>query len=175
MKNLLVLSLVVLLASTRFGHAQVAQADRAAGETSQKVMQHWEGEWTGGVAGAADVAVPHIATVPDRAEVMWTLDNRFLHGTNLDKENKPVGIWLMRYNPKTYKYQVWFFTSQGNVSLWNGAWDEAKQTMTWETRDAEMRVSGSGYTTFVDNRQDWMMSVTKNGKAEKSSGSLTRR
>jgi hypothetical protein len=175
MKITLALSFVVLLISTQISisHAQVVTSDRAADDTSRKVMQHWVGNWTGGVASAADTTVPHIATVPDHAEVEWTLDNHFLHGTNLDKENKPVGIWLMRYNPKTDKYQVSFFTSQGDVSVWNGAWDEKKQTMTWETRDAEMRVTGSGHTTFANHRQEWTMSITKDGKTEKSSGSLT--
>jgi hypothetical protein len=47
-----------------------------------------------------------LALAPVRAKVEWTLDNHFLHGTNFANGDKPVGVWLMRYSPKTRKYQV---------------------------------------------------------------------
>jgi hypothetical protein len=166
------LALILSLALTHVAHAQGAAA--SPDEASRNVMQHWSGNWTGGVAGASDVVVPHIATVPDHAKVEWTLGNHYLQGVNFDKDNKPVGVWLMRYNPKSKKYQVWFFSSQGDASLWNGTWDEARQTMTWETRDDEAGVKGTGHTTIKGNQQDWTMSVTKDGKTQESSGSLTR-
>lgn len=175
MRMTLTTTLIFVLVSCQHVRAQVVTVDQAAEEASRKVMQHWVGNWTGGVAGAADTVVPHIAAVPDHAKVEWTLDHHFLHGTNLDKDNKPVGIWLMRHIPRTDKYAVYFFTSKGGVSEWIGTWDERKQTMTWETRVADFGIiRGSGHTTFANNRQEWTMEVTKDGKTEKSSGSLTR-
>jgi hypothetical protein len=106
---------VALIGSLVIGFAvrsQEAISARAADDGSRKVLQHWVGDWTGGVAGAANVTVPHMAHVPDHAKVAWTLDEQFLQGTNMDKDGKPVGVWLMRYNPSSKKYQVWFFTSQ---------------------------------------------------------------
>jgi hypothetical protein len=174
MKRSLAVALLYILTSAQFAHAQPATKAPAADKASQKVMRHWVGNWTGGVAGAAESVVPHIGTTPDHAKVEWTLDQHFLQGANLDKDNKPVAIWLMRHDPNTGKYQVWFFTSKADVSVWNGTWDESNQTMNWETGDTESGVKGSGHTTFAGNRQNWTMSVTRDGKTQESSGSLTR-
>jgi hypothetical protein len=174
MKTPLAIALLMTLVSIRTTLSQQATSP-VNDEASRRVMEHWVGEWSGGVAGAADVAVPHIAATPDHAKVEWTLDNHFLRGTNLAKGDKPVGIWLMRYSPKTRKYQVWFFTSKGDATVWDGTWDVAKQTMSWKTTNPETGATGSGHTRFVDNRQEWKMSVTQNGKTGESSGSLRRK
>jgi hypothetical protein len=175
MKISLALALALTLVSVRIAHSEEGEAARRIDTASQKVMQHWVGDWTGGVAGAADAVVPHMSSVPDHAKVQWTLDNFFLKGMNLDKNNKAVGVWLMRHNAKTDQYQVWFFNSKGDVSQWNGSWDDEKQTMTWKTRGDESGITGSGHTSFANNRQQWEMDVIKDGKTERSSGSLTRK
>src|SRR5688572_28089035 len=106
--TLALLVLVILVFVTRSALADEAAAGRGPDEVSRKVMQRWVGDWSGGVAGASNVILPHIANAPDSAKVEWTLDNHFLQGTNLDENGKPVGVWMMRYNPSTKKYQVFF-------------------------------------------------------------------
>jgi hypothetical protein len=174
MKMPLTIALLLTLVSIQTTHAQQTTT-AAPDQASRRVMEHWVGEWSGGVAGAADVATPHIAATPDHAKVEWTLDNRFLRGTNFARGDKQVGIWLMRYSPKTQKYKVWFFTSQGDATVWDGTWDNAKQTMNWKTTNPETGATGSGHTRFVDNRQEWKMSITQDGKTAESSGSLRRK
>jgi hypothetical protein len=174
MKNSLRLALLMMSILVPCALAQQATSP-AADSASRRVMEHWVGEWSGGVAGAADAVVPHIGATPDHATVEWTLDNHFLRGTNFAKGDKPVGIWLMRYSPKTSKYQVWYFSAQGDATVWDGAWDDAKQTMNWKTTNPETGATGTGHTRFVDNRQEWMLSVTQDGKTTQESGSLRRK
>ena len=173
MSKLLSFAMLMMLLSSQltFGQQPVSPA---TDEASRRVMERWVGDWSGGVAGAADAVVPHIAATPDHAKVEWTLDNRFLRGTNFAKGDAPVGIWLMRYSPKSRKYQVWFFTSQGDATVWDGTWDDARETMSWKTTNAETGATGTGHTRFVDNRQEWTMSVTQDGRTTESSGSLRR-
>lgn len=165
---------VLMLLSIPSAFAQQA-ASAGTDEAARRVMEHWVGEWSGGVAGDSDAAVPHIAATPDRAKVAWTLDNHFLRGTNFVKGDNPVGEWLMRYSTKTRKYQVWFFSAKGDASVWDGTWDDAKQTMNWKTSNPETGATGSGHTTFAEGKQEWMLSVTQDGKTTQGSGSLKRK
>ena len=116
MRKMVAIAPLMMLLSIETAHSQQA-ASAGTDEASRRVMEHWVGEWTGGVAGAADAAVPHIAATPDHAKVEWTLDNHFLRGTNYAKGDKSVGEWLMRYSPKSRKYQVWFFSAKGDASV----------------------------------------------------------
>src|SRR5262245_15557403 len=174
MQKSLALTLLTTLFSIQRALAQ-QPTPAATDEASRRVMEHWVGEWSGGVAGAADAVVPHIAATPDHAKVAWTLDNHFLRGTNFAKGDQPVGEWLMRYSPKSRKYQVWFFSAKGDASVWDGTWDDAKQTMNWKTTNAETGATGSGHTKFADGKQEWMLSVTQDGKTTQGSGSLKRK
>ena len=174
MRSLVFAVLILLLGSPAL-HSQAPAAAGSEERSGRDVMQHWVGDWTGGVAGAADTKVPHFAHTPDHANAVWTLDEHFVQGTNFNKDGQAVGVWLMRHDPASQKFQVWFFDAQGGVSAWNGTWDRSKQTMTWETRDAESQTTGSGETRFVDGRQEWTMTVRKDGTSEESSGSLTRK
>lgn len=146
-----------------------------ADEASHQVMDHWVGDWKGGVAGAPKGSLAHIAATPDHAQVVWTLDNHFLQGINSDASGKPVGVWMMHFNPKTSKYQVWFFNSQGGVSLWSGTWSEPDSTMTWEAHDNATGAIGAGHTKFADGKQEWELKFTEDGKVVVDGGSLTKK
>ena len=83
-----------------------------ADEASHKVMDHWVGHWTGGVAGAN---TQDRTATPDHADAAWTLDDNFVKGTNSTAAGKPIGIWLMHHDSKSGKYKVWFFSARGRV------------------------------------------------------------
>lgn len=145
-----------------------------AQESPHAVLEHWVGDWTGGVAGAAKGTLQHMAATPDHADVKWTLDNKFVQGVNLDAEGKPVGIWMMRYDGGSDSYQVIFFLSSGTVSVWTGEWDEATLTMSWDALDNDSGIVGAGTTTFSDGTQTWTLTYPSEGEEINQSGTLTK-
>ena len=133
------------------------------------------GRLVGRRGGAADAAVPHIAATPDHAKVEWTLDNHFLRGTKFAKGDQPVGMWLMHTHQKRENTRCGSFQHRATPAVWDGTWDDAKQTMNWKTTNPETGATGTGHTTFADGRQEWMLSVTQDGKTTQGSGSLRRK
>ena len=144
----------------------------AADDTSHAVMERWIGQWTGGVAGAAP---SHFVATPDHAEVVWTLDGHFLQGTNFDAAGKPVGVWMMHYEPNFNEYLVYFFTANNSVCIWKGVWSEVDTTMTWQGALITTDTTLSGFTKFADDKQTWELDVEQDGKITKSTGSLQKK
>ena len=144
-------------------------ATALAADSPHDVINRWTGSWTGGVAGA-DV---HIASAPNQMESAWTLDNHFIQGTN-SAAGKPVGVWLMRYNDKSSKYEVYFFAADGTAGKWTGTWSDADNTMNWSGDD----VGGAkltGWTKIAGDKQEWKLEFNDNGKVRTETGSLTRK
>ena len=144
----------------------------AADETSHAVMEHWVGKWTGGIAGAAP---GHFTATPDHAEVVWTLDDNSVQGTNFDAAGKPVGVWMMHYEPNYDEYLVYFFTANNSISIWKGTWSEAESMMTWQGALITTDTTLSGYTKFAGDKQTWELKVEKDGKVTTDTGSLQKK
>jgi hypothetical protein len=162
-----------LWSSALFGACLVASSACGA-EAPQDVLKHWVGAWTGGVAGGSADAPTHFAATPDHAAAAWSLDNHFVQGTNADAAGNTVGVWMMRFDSATARYQVYFFTSNGSVSLWNGTWAEADSTMTWEARVDNGDVGLTGTTAFDGATQEWTLQALQDGKVVTRQGTLMR-
>lgn len=147
-------------------------ASARADEASHKVMDHWVGHWTGGVAGANTEGV---AATPDHADAAWTLDEHFVQGTNSTADGKPIGIWILRHDSKTGKYKVWFFSARGGVGEWIGTWSDKDNKMTWDGADFPSGAHLTGYTQFTGNRQEWKLELENADKVTTDSGSLERK
>jgi hypothetical protein len=141
----------------------------AADEKSHAVMEHWVGDWSGNVAGAAETE-----DTPAHVVAEWMLDDKFIHAVNVDEDGDPVGIWLMHFDEKIGKYHVWYFTAALGASQWTGIWSDADKTMTWTGQSPDGTWRLAGYTKFVDNKQEWKLDITENGKTRTDTGSLER-
>jgi hypothetical protein len=143
----------------------------AADDASHAVMEHWVGSWTGTAVG--DDAAGSTGA-PARAEAAWTLGEQFVQGTNYNAAGEPVGVWLMKYDADDNEYDVYYFAMDGSVSEWEGKWSDADRTMTWEGEDDVTGTDLTGYTKFVDGRQEWKLDLVVDGKATPHSGTLTK-
>jgi hypothetical protein len=143
----------------------------AADQASHDVLSHWIGEWTGGVAGAAN----EIVQSPTQCEAHWALDNHYVQGTNSDATGKPLGIWMLRHDDRSGKFQVWYFAGDG-VHQWDGTWSAADTTMNWSGDDGPTGAKVSGYTRFEGHdKQSWQLNFDKDGKVTTDTGSLQRK
>jgi hypothetical protein len=143
----------------------------AADDTSHEVLAHWVGHWTGGVAGAESKPDGFVGK-PNLADAQWTLDNKYVQGTNSDASGKPIGVWMLHYDDHSGKYEVWYFTAASGVRHWYGVWSDADSTMTWTGDDAEAGAKLAGYTRFDGDEQSWKLSFEKDGKVTTDTGSL---
>lgn len=141
MNRVLAILAVLLLAAALIADTAPRQPREA------KVLNRWLGVWKSHVEIKPSEWVREAMAFSSNSTVEWILNGRFLQISAQagDYETREI----QRYDADSGKYHRWTFDSDGDVSFWEGVWDEKSATMTWKYVDFGIGIDGKIIDRFA--------------------------
>ena len=140
--NRVFVTLAVLLLAAALNADAAPRQPREA-----KVLNRWLGVWKSRVEIKPSEWMREAMEFTSNSTVEWMLNGRFLQISTqaVDYEAREI----RRYDAESGKYHMWVFDSEGDVSFWEGVWDEKSATMTWKFVDFGVGIDGKIIDRFA--------------------------
>ncbi len=117
-----------------------------------QVLQRRIGTWTTRMTIKPGIRLPDGVESHGEETIEWSLHNKIIvgHGASQPGNTQSVSIW--NYDEKHKVFRGWYFDSFGNHSTTpsTGTWDEASQTLTFQSTDLD-GVTSVSKMKFVGN------------------------
>jgi hypothetical protein len=89
----------------------------------------------------------------------WVLGGRFVLDSSSHSDGQE-SMALITFDPQAGEYRSWWFNSEGLHNESHGTWDEATQTLSYETEMPDGKQGRSKLHFAAPDREEWQFNVT---------------
>ena len=141
----------------------IASADPPIDSPEQKVLDKWVGRWRTTYKVPKAEWTPEERTGTAELTTARVVGERFVQERS-EHSDKTSGSLIFTYDAQKKTYRVWWFSSEGYTSDGTGAWDAAKKTMTWTSKQ-NGNITTTEHRFIDDNNTEWAVLV-KDGSSK---------
>ena len=122
-----------------------------------RVLQRRVGTWDAQTTIKAGPRFPNELHETSVQTIEWVLGKKFLQVKDRNQTTKAEGLTLMGYDEQSRVYRSWYFDSWGNQPRGEstGHWDEATQTLTFQSTDPEQVTATATLHLSGDDQAQW--------------------